>query len=62
MITFQNLAAQLRSLCHGPGNASRMAPAQIIDSEVMLSHTTHPDRSCLPWWRLVSAERGLCST
>ena len=41
MISFQNLAAQLRSLCRGPGNELRMAPAHIIDSEVspMQTHT-----------------------
>ena len=55
MITFQNLAAQLRSLCHAPGNVSRMAPAQIIDSEVILLHTNPP---CLMLPSLIAAGIG----
>ena len=55
MISFQNLAAQLRSLCHGPVNTSRMAPAQVIDSEVTLLHTTPP---CLMLPSLMAA--GIC--
>lgn len=55
MITFQNLAAQLRSLCHGPGKASRMAPAQVIDSEVTPLHTDPP---CLMLLLLTAA--GIC--
>ena len=55
MITFQNLAAQLRSLCHAPGNESRMAPAQVIDSKVTHLHTIP---SCLMLPSLVA--NGVC--